>query len=279
MLKVAVIPNRLKDKELNVTNELIYLLDGRAEIYMPDGYETDKNVNVVCESEIYKYVNVAVVIGGDGTIIASALGCAKNDVPLLGINLGRVGFMSELEVSDMKQGIDKLLAGDYTEETRMMMDIEVKKATGESVRFCALNDVVVQKSGKAKLIGLELFSDGEKISHYVADGLIVSTPTGSTGYNFSAGGPVVNPLMSLYVATAMCPHMLGCRPAVMPAEKTLLIKTDSTLSNCAEVVVDGNVVAEINNGDEVVVTKSEYITKLIKTEKRSFYDTLIDKLS
>ena len=278
MLKIAVIPNCLKDKDLSVTKELVDILRGRAEIYMQETSPGIDGVNYAGD-EIYSLVDVVTVIGGDGTIIASALECAENNVPLLGINLGRVGFMSELEVSEMKNGIDKLLSGDYTEEKRMMMDIEIVKKNGEKLKFCALNDVVVQKTGNAKLIGLDLFSDGEKISHYISDGLIVSTPTGSTGYNFSAGGPVVNPLMSLYVATAMCPHMLGCRPAVMPAERNLVIKTDTGFNNEAIAVVDGKTVCCVENGDEITVTKSVYETKLIKIVKRSFYDTIIEKLS
>lgn len=279
MTKISVIPNPTKDSGLTVTKKLIELLSGKAEIYMPDGYITEYNVITVPEKEIYKCSDIVIVIGGDGTIISSAVSCAENNTPLLGVNLGRIGFMSELEVSSLEEGVNRLLRGEYTEEKRMMMDIEVIKKNGERKLFHALNDIVVQKAGKTKLIGIELFSGGEKISHYVADGLIVSTPTGSTGYNLSAGGPVVNPLMSLYITTAICPHMLSCRPAVMPAEQELLIKADYEFDNHAEAVVDGEIVCNLENGDEIKVTKSEYTTKLIKIVKRSFYDTLIEKLS
>ena len=277
MLKVAIIPNKKKDSQLEVTKKLVSLLGGRAEIIVPAEFE-GKLQDVQYAEDVYSVVDVAIVIGGDGTVINSALPCAKADIPMLGINLGRVGFMSEVELCSIDEAMESFLKGDYEIEERMMMSVQISGADGDGKCFHALNDAVIEKAKDVKLIGLELFSDNEKISQYVADGIIVSTPTGSTGYNLSAGGPVVNPLMSLFVATAICPHMLTARPAVMPADKPIIIKLGGEIEGSAVACVDGEPVGQVNSGDRVIITKSQYSAKLIKIVRRSFYDTIIEKM-
>ena len=277
MLKVAIIPNKKKDSQLEVTKKLVSLLSGRAEVFVPAEFD-GKLECVNFADDVYSAADSAIVIGGDGTVINSALPCAKANIPMLGINLGRIGFMSEVELCSIDEAINSFLKGDYEIEERMMMSVKIVGENEESKSFHALNDAVIEKAKDVKLIGLELFSDDEKISQYVADGIIVSTPTGSTGYNLSAGGPVVNPLMSLFVATAICPHMLTARPAVMPADKPIVIKLGSEIEGSAVACVDGEPIGHVNSGDEVVITKSQYSAKLIKIVRRSFYDTIIEKM-
>lgn len=279
MLKTAIIPNTEKDFDLSVTKRIADCLLGKAQIYMQSCFkEIGSNINFT-DSNVFDLCDIAIVIGGDGTIINSAVSCAKRDIPLLGVNLGRIGFMSELELADLESGISRLLSGDYITENRMMLKAEIISGNKSVMHFHALNDIVIQKTDSAKLIGLDLYSGEEKISKYISDGLIISTPTGSTGYNLSAGGPVVNPLMSLFVATAICPHMLSSRPAVLPCDKAIYIKSNRTPNCVGEVVIDGVAVCKIDDTSEIKITKSKYTTKLIKIVKRSFYDTLIEKLS
>ena len=277
MLKVAIIPNKKKDSQLEVTKKLVSLLRNKSEVYVPSEFD-GKLDSVSFADDVYCAADVAIVIGGDGTVINSALPCAKADIPMLGINLGRVGFMSEVELCSIDEAISSFLKGDYKIEERMMMSVRIVGENGEGKCFHALNDAVIEKAKDVKLIGLELFSDDEKISQYVADGIIVSTPTGSTGYNLSAGGPVVNPLMSLFVATAICPHMLTARPAVMPADKPIIIKLGGEIDGSAVACVDGEPIGQVNSGDKVIITKSQYSAKLIKIVRRSFYDTIIEKM-
>ena len=277
MRRLAIIPNSKKDPELNVTKKLIAELDSRVTVVLPREFD-GKIENAEFADNVYNGVDAAIIVGGDGTVINAALPCAKADVPMLGVNLGRIGFMSEVELCSIKDAVDCLLSGDYNVETRMMMDVEITHKNGEVKLFHALNDAVIEKARGVNLIGIELFSDEEKIIQYVADGIIISTPTGSTGYNLSAGGPVVNPLMSLFVATAICPHMLTARPAVLPAEKPIVITSGCGIDSRALASVDGEAVCDLEPGDKVVITKSEYTAKLIKTVRRSFYDTLIEKL-
>ena len=277
MQRLAIIPNKKKDCDLTVTKRLISILGGRAEAVLPMEF-CGKVDNAVFEEDIYSNVDAAIILGGDGTIIKAALPCAEANIPMLGINLGRVGFMSEVEVCSLSEAIECLLDGNYTVETRMMMDVEIVSKTGEKSLFHALNDAVVEKADGVNLIGIELYSANEKIIQYVADGIIISTPTGSTGYNLSAGGPVVNPLMSLFVATAVCPHMLTARPAVLPADKPIVITSGCGISHKAKATVDGDVVSVVESGDKVIITKSKYEAKLIKTLRRTFYETMIEKL-
>ena len=277
MQRIAIIPNLKKDPELQVTKKLVDEINKRVTVVLPGEFK-GKVLNAEFSDDVYRNADAAIIVGGDGTVINAALPCAKADVPMLGVNLGRVGFMSEVELCSIGDAIESLLEGDYTVESRMMMDVEITRKSGEVRLFHALNDAVIEKARGVNLIGIELFSGAEKIIQYVADGIIISTPTGSTGYNLSAGGPVVNPLMSLFVATAICPHMLTARPAVLPSEKPIVITSGCGICRKALASVDGEPVCDLEPGDKVTITKSEYTAKLIKTVRRSFYDTLIEKL-
>ena len=178
----------------------------------------------------------------------------------------------------IEKAILALISGDYIIEERMMLKVSFVK-DGKRKIYHALNDVVISKTDNSKLIGMDLFSGSELINRYVADGLILSTPTGSTGYNLSAGGPVVNPLMELVVATPMCAHMLTARPAVMPADEILRVVLERDDKNCALVTVDGEIAGKIANLSEIEIIKSEYKTKIIKINKQSFYNVFTGKLS
>ena len=221
-----------------------------------------------------------IILGGDGTILQEAAACAKYGIPVMGINLGKVGFLTEIECDNIENALDKLLAEEYTIEKRMLIKLEIRR---EGKTVCvqnALNDVVVSKPSGAKLIDMELYAGDELVNRYIADGLIIATPTGSTGYSISAGGPVVDPSMTLYIATPICPHMLSARSAVLSADKPIIIRLDSAYpDNEAVVTADGDVQGYISSADEVAVLKSKYEFQLIRTGRQSFYNTLISKLS
>ena len=277
-MNIAVIPNIKKDIGLAVTQRLTAYLRGKAQIYMEKGFEKS-GINACYCPDVYENADAVIVLGGDGTILKSAESCARRNIPILGINLGRVGFMAEIEQDGIPEAVDRLLAGDYRIQKRMMMKTEIIRDGQVQGCFHALNDMVITRTAETKLMGMRLFSGGEQVSEYVADGLILATPTGSTGYNLSAGGPVVNPKMTLFTATPICAHMLSARPAVLPAEDPITIRLSSTFAvNEAVVTVDGDVCGYIKSGDEISVTKSEYETSLIKMGKQSFYDVLIHKL-
>lgn len=281
MKKIAVIPNNSKDLGLLNTGKLVELLHNKAEIFMDEAYSVlGMNVNYVPTASVYDNADYAIVLGGDGTILRRAAECAKRKIPVLGINLGKIGFMAEVEIDNMEMAVSKLLSGDFKIEKRMMMKAQIKRGDEVQMSFHALNDVVVSKSAGEKLIGIELLTDGEAVNRYTADGLIIATPTGSTGYSISAGGPVVDPCMRLYVATPICAHMLSVRSAVLASDKEIKIKLEGEYGGMEAVVTaDGDVQSYIKDTDEVVITESEYNFELIRIGKQSFYDTLIRKLS
>lgn len=281
MKKIAIIPNNIKDIGLLVTKRVVDYLLGKAELYMENKFSvTGMKVNYVKKSAIFENVDLMIILGGDGTILQEAAACAKYGIPVMGINLGKVGFLTEIECDNIENALNKLLAEEYTIEKRMLIKLEIRR---EGKTVCvqnALNDVVVSKPSGAKLIDMELYAGDELVNRYIADGLIIATPTGSTGYSISAGGPVVDPSMTLYIATPICPHMLSARSAVLSADKPIIIRLDSAYpDNEAVVTADGDVQGYISSADEVAVLKSKYEFQLIRTGRQSFYNTLISKLS
>ena len=281
MQNIAIIPNTTKDIGLTATKRAADYLCGRANILMEKSFEVTRiKAEYVPKKELFNRADKMVIIGGDGTILQEAAACAKADIPVLGINLGKVGFLTEIEVDEVEGALKKLLDGDYKIEPRMLLRVEIRRQGQAVFSHHALNDVVVSKPSGARLISMELYADRELMYKYTADGLIIATPTGSTGYSISAGGPVVDPNMELYVATPICAHMLSVRSAVLSANRPITIRMDDEYrDNEAVVTTDGDVLCYINGADEVVVLKSKYRFKLIKTGDKSFYDTLISKLS
>ena len=246
MKRIAVIPNNSKDIGLVNTKRFVDFLNGKAEIYIDEAYSVlGLNVNYVAESEILDNAEYLIVLGGDGTILQRAAECAKRKIPVLGINLGKIGFMTEIEIDDMEDAISKFLQDDFTVEKRMMMKAEIRKENKIQFSFHALNDVVVSKVAGEKLIYMELSTDGVAVNRYTADG-----------------------------------HMLSVRSAVLSSNKDIRIKLDGEYGNAdAVVTADGDIQGYIKNADEVIITESEYDFELIKIGEQSFYDTLIKKLS
>jgi len=267
--RIAVIPNRTKDKDYKYTKELLEILAGKAEIVMPEREQISGYSVTFRGSDLYDGVDAVIVLGGDGTILQAAEPCGRGGIPVMGINLGKVGFMTEVESDDMETACRRLLAGDFETENRMMMEIRV----GDK-NFLALNDAVISKPN-AEMINMELYANGGKVSEYIADGLVISTPTGSTGYSLSAGGPVADPQMKLFIATPICAHMLSARPMLLSAEKEIDIRL---FGGTAIVTVDGEDKCTIKSGDSVSVRRSECTFKIIKLGRQSFYYTMMSKL-
>lgn len=275
MLKIAIITNTSRDIDGKVALRVAEHIGNRCEIYMRDTCGLKENIGIIYvpNSEIWKCVDIAIVIGGDGTLLGVAPQCAKYSVPVVGINLGKVGFLTEVEEAELEEAVDRVISGDYVTEKRMLLKVRIND---EEKSYHALNDTVIAKPDGIKLLDVDLYSGGELVYHYRADGLVIATPTGSTGYSISAGGPVVDPTMNLYIATPICAHMLSTRSAVLPADKevTVGISNDS-----ATVSTDGEQKLIITPDDRVRISKSNYTLDLIKLGKTNFYTTLIKKLS
>ena len=278
-MKIAIITNITKDTGLATAKRVADFLSEKAELYMSDDcpLPNEGMVSYIPYEKIWDTVEMAIVIGGDGTLLQVASRCAQNSIPTLGINLGKVGFLTEIETADIEKALEKVISGNYKTEKRMLLKMQINN---ENVSYHALNDIVISKPDGIKIIGVDLYTDNELVYHYVADGLIIATPTGSTGYSISAGGPVVDPSMDLYIATPICPHMLSVRSAILSSDKEIVIKLSRDYTNnSAMISTDGEKQRFINTEDEIRISKSGYEFELIKIGESSFYNTLINKLS
>lgn len=213
-------------------------------------------------------------LGGDGTLLRGAQAAVKWDVPLLGVNLGRVGFLAEAEPEDINDVLRGLLEGDYSLEERGLLDV---RANGQ--RWLALNDVVVSRGGYSRLITLEALVDGERAGRYIADGLVVTTPTGSTGYSLSAGGPIVSPNVDCMVITPICAHSLQHRPCVVHGDAEIRLQLGTDVELRASLQVDGQSIAGLSAGDCITIGKAAERIRLIRTQPAHFFQLVRDKLA
>ena len=231
-------------------------------------------------SELSGLVDAIVVFGGDGTLLeaASAVAHGESDVPVLGVNLGRLGFLTEVARSDMTQAFDSLLAGRATTETRVMLRGTVDRGGRPVASRLALNDIVVTRGALSRMIEVTVEVDGRSVCQVKADGLIVATPTGSTAYNLSAGGPIVHPAVDALVLTPIAPHTLTNRPLVLPATATILLRPVIEPRSDIVVTFDGQFGAPLEPDDVVAVSRADRRLRLVRTSERSHFDMLREKL-
>ena len=273
MKKIAVIPNYTKDTEYIYTKRLLAYLDGKAQVFMK---EKDRIAGVSAEfveGNVFENCDAAIVLGGDGTMIRVAEQASAKSIPVMGINLGKVGFLTEVETADIETACERLLADDFSVEERMMMEIVLE--SGDT--FVALNDLVIYKNDGV-MIETEIYAGESKTSEYMSDGIIIATPTGSTGYSLSAGGPVADPAMSLFIATPICAHTLSARPMLMSQFKDITVKLLGKGGKSARLEVDGVNRSVINSGETVTVRRAKRTFNTIKLGKQSFYYTMMAKL-
>lgn len=221
--------------------------------------------------------DLVVVLGGDGTLLSVARSVHPG-TPLLGVNLGRLGFLTEISRSELYPALIQILDGDYLLQERSLFEVELHRRGKMEDRFCAFNDVVIAKSALAQIIELELQVNGRRMATYRADGLIISTPNGSTAYNLSAGGPIVYPTLQVAVLTPICPHALSMRPIVVPDSEAMEV-TLQTQRQEVFLTVDGQEGGHLAHRDTVVVQRAEGTVRLVRMPDRTFYDSLRQKLN
>lgn len=228
--------------------------------------------------QLYEEADAILVIGGDGSILEAARRASNCDKPILGINLGRLGFMAELEPGDLS-ALQLLLTDDYWIESRAMLRVELYSERGELRSFChALNDATISNGSISRIIDLALSENGAPVTNYRADGLIVATPTGSTAYSMSAGGAIVDPAVPAFCVTPICPHSFAARPLIFSDTSTLEIKNICAREKMLFLTVDGRMNFEVYRNQIVRITKSELTTKLIRFQKNGFYQKFCRKM-
>ena len=287
MNRFYVITNVEKDKDLETTRQIYDYLRARGCECTVREYQKD------CESagnEDYRYTDASLIpagtecilaLGGDGTLIQAARDTVDRKIPILGVNLGTLGFLAEIEKAGVPDALDSLILDNYTIEPRMLLEGCVHRAGKEPVRNLALNDIVVNRAGALRIIDYEIFVNGEPLNRYSADGMIVSTPTGSTGYSLSAGGPIVSPMASMIVVTPICPHTLTARSIVLSGGDRITIRAGAgrrSQREAAFVSFDGEVQVPVETGDYVEIQKSEKTVNILKISRVSFLEVLRNKM-
>jgi NAD+ kinase len=222
-------------------------------------------------------VDLIVVFGGDGTILRLAHFIRGIEIPIVGINMGGFGYLTEVNLSEMYCSLERILAGNYEMEKRMMLDVAIKGRDTEIEEQAVLNDVVIGRGNLSRMVELEAFVNGEFLTTFKADGIIVSTPTGSTAYSLSAGGPIVYPKMACMVISPLCPHMLTNRPIILPGDVVVTVKL-LTKEQGATVTLDGQISYDLKAGDTVTICRSPYVTNLISSPLRDYWEILRKKL-
>lgn len=283
MKKICIISNDFKDKGLSITNRIINYMKERGceSVVSMTKWDFDKEEWTKPEG-IPADAEAILVLGGDGTLIQAARNSYGMHIPLLGINLGTLGFLTEVDCNYLEDALQQLLDGDYAVEDRMMLEGTVITKDGREITSIALNDIVVNRSGSLQIVRFDIWLNNALLKRYNADGCIVSTPTGSTGYNLSAGGPVMDPTSDDMVMTNICPHNLFNRGIVLSGNKmiTIVIPGDRQGRNQpVEASFDGCFKVKLNTGDCINITKAPCTTKIIRLEPTSFMEILHKKMS
>lgn len=275
---VGLIINSYKEQIVQIGLRLIALLRQQEVEVVAIGTEAEALQLTPCtEDEFCSRSQLVLVIGGDGTMLRAARTVYGREIPILGINQGYLGFLTEIETDKLQESLQQLLQGDYDIERRMMLTAKVYRDGTCIADVNALNDMVVTKGALSRIIKLELLLDNQLVERYHGDGLIFSTPTGSTGYSLSAGGPVVHPAIDLCIVAPICPHSLIARPLIFSPEHTLTVRLDANNAP-AMLTVDGQNGVELKKGDMIQISKAEHDTGLIVLEKRNFFAVLREKL-
>ena len=220
--------------------------------------------------------DLVVCFGGDGTILHMAKAATRRGIPILGVNIGTMGFMAELESTELED-LARLAKGDYTIDSRMMLDVTVQRDRDIIFHDICLNDVVVTKGAVARIVHLEVKCDGVQAMESGGDGVIISTPTGSTAYSYSAGGPIVEPEARNIIITPICAHEVGSRSIVASDKRIITVEMVRNARRNAYLSVDGGKAVRLNMGDRATIKKSNLETKLIRLKNRSFYDVVSAK--
>ena len=264
--------------------ELAAWLKARGISVVGESFQETKQIDfAACEIETVEYgkfhaeADLIVVLGGDGTMISTARLVGEREIPILGINYGSLGYLTEFRIEEMAGALESVLSGNYKIDRRVMLDVEHRRDNEKIGGGRVLNDVVVNKSVLARIIEIEVQLDEFYVNSFRADGLIISTPTGSTAYNLSAGGPIIFPSMNAVVVTPICPFTLTNRPLVVPDSAEIKLKLKHENEGVV-LTLDGQVGFQMQTGDAVSIRKSRTAFNLVQPPNRNYFDVLRDKL-
>lgn len=281
MKKILIVPNLYKDKDLSVTLQVIDFLQQRNnKVYLPMDFTAAESLTRYCikTAEELQHIDYGIVLGGDGTIIRSSRKYLKYQFPMLGINMGNLGFLAEIELADLEEALDSILQGNFSIDERMLIQATYDDGRRLGV---ALNDIVITRQSISRMISFNVYVNDAFVNHYRADGVIISTPTGSTAYNLSAGGPIISPNNEVIVLTPICSHSLNARSIVLSGNDRIKLTFDHPRNEHVQdliVTIDGQEVANIMKEDTIIVDKASRKVQLMLLKNKNFYDILRKKL-
>lgn len=280
MAKIGICVNLTKDKDLKVTSSIIkWLEENNCEVIISEDIAKKLNRPELGNSldAMYKESDFIIVLGGDGTLLGAARQMPWLQTPILGINMGHLGFITEVEVNDIFSSLERILNGQYKIEDRMMLEIVIIKENKAIETIYCLNDAGITRGTLSRMVKLKTFINDSYIDTYFSDGLLISTPTGSTAYSLSAGGPIISPGVKVILLTPICPHSLSSRSLVVSDEDRIEIEIIDDFQD-VYLTADGQQGHKLKNGDRIIIKKAPFFAKLIKVSDRNFYDVLRTKL-
>lgn len=284
MKHFLIYTNQYKDKDLECTNRIkAYLESKRQKVsvrIITQDWKSDAN-DESKNAPISEQIDCMLVLGGDGTVLQAVRETKDLDVSLIGVNLGNLGFMTQIELDNLEESLDRLISGDYEQEERMMLNGKITFNDGTNKENWALNDIVIARCGSLQILQFQVYVNGHFLNDYTGDGIIVTTPTGSTGYNLSAGGPIVEPKAKLILLTPICSHSLGQRSIVLSADDEIEICVapgrDGKVQK-VEVSFDGTHNVGLCSGEKIRIAKSKEKADFIELNKISFVKVLHQKM-
>lgn len=275
---VHVVCKKNNEDAASIAQRVVDRFGQTADVWLDEGCAGRLNYGKSFEIEhVGEGAAFILVLGGDGTLLSAARYVREKEVPILGVNLGGLGFLTEISVDELPDMFSLCLKGDYTVSKRMMLDVTVKREDDEIFALSVLNDAVITKDALARIIDIETYVDDEYLTTFKADGLILSTPTGSTAYSLAAGGPILYPSLTHIVLTPICPHMLTNRPIILPQEVAVRVLLRSPEERVI-LTMDGQVGVPLEYGDEVVVRMSPFGVNLIRSASKGYFEILRTKL-
>jgi len=283
MKKIILTPNPYRDNDFQTVREAMRILnEAGAEVRVCLPFEVDRSYELPRDIRFSRLdreltnASMIVCFGGDGTILHMAKTATRHGIPILGVNIGTMGFMAELESTELEQ-LKRITTGDYSIDSRMMLDVTVHRDRDIIFHDIGLNDVVITKGAIARIVHLEVKCDGVRAMECGGDGIIVATPTGSTAYSLSAGGPIVEPEAKNILITPICAHDIASRCIVASDQRVITVGLTKNARRNAFLSVDGGKALRMNIGDVATIKKSNLATKLVRLKDRSFYDVVAMK--
>jgi len=277
-LKVGIIGKRNNKEVYSIVRDLVKWLEEKGVEYLVDS-ELGKNLkldNSVKQADIPKHVELVIVFGGDGTFLSVSKQVNEYNIPILGINSGGLGFLTEFTLNELYPIMEKIIEDDYEIEERGMLSASVYKKNKKFGSYTVLNDLIINNGKVSRIIDLAIYAEGNLITTFKADGIIFSTPTGSTAYSLSAGGPIVHPTLPVTLITPICPHILTNRPLVVSNEMEITVKV--LTEGSSYLTLDGQETVKVELNDEIKLKKSDSTVKLIKSPFRDYFSILKTKL-